>query len=151
MGHYFALVVSDEPSDYTINALMAPYYQGTDGVPEDFLEFVEDECEDFDETAGSHGYWTNAYGYWDWFEIGGGYAEILRTKDGTCTNQCQLMELANLVDDGMVAPHALVDEDGWHDWSSLLSAEAASTFHAYLEDLELYYPDAWLTVVDYHA
>ena len=122
MGHYFALVGSDEPLDYTIDELMAPYYQGTDGVPEDFLEFVEDECEDFDETAGRHGYWTNAYGYWDWFEIGGGYA-----------------------------PHALVDEDGWHDWSSLLSAEAASTFHAYLEDLELYYPDAWLTVVDYHA
>lgn len=71
MGHYFALVVSDEPSDFSINELMAPYYQGTDGVPEDFLEFVEDECEDFDETAGRHGYWTNAYGYWDWFEIGG--------------------------------------------------------------------------------
>lgn len=31
MGHYFALVVSDEPSDYEVNALMAPYYQGSAG------------------------------------------------------------------------------------------------------------------------
>lgn len=158
MGHYFALVVSDEPLDYTIDELMAPYYQGTDGVPEDFLEFVEDECEDFDETAGRHGYWTNTYGYWDWFEIGGDCADILRTKDGTHTSQCPLREFSKLVDDKMtvpdgemIAPHALVDEDGWHDWSSLLLAEAASTFHAYLEDLELYYPDAWLTAVDYHT
>ena len=92
MGHYFALVVSDEPSDYEINELMAPYYQGTDGVPSDFLEFVEDEYEDFDEEVGKCGYWTNSYGYWDWCEIGGGYMDILETKDHTHKIECRASE-----------------------------------------------------------
>lgn len=150
MGHYFALVVSDEPSSYEINALMAPYYQGTDGIPGDFLEFIEDECEDFDETAGRYGYWTNAYGYWDWFEIGGGYANILSTRDGTQRSQCQLVDFAKLADNGMVAPHALVDEDGWHDWSDSPLVEAETTFQDYLKNLKSFYPNAWLSVIDYH-
>lgn len=84
MSHYTVAVFSKRPED--VDELLEPFYEGhPPGSP--YMEFVENEAEEFDEAAQKHGYWQNPQGYWDWWEIGGRWHGMLRLKSG-CEGRC---------------------------------------------------------------
>lgn len=79
MSHYTVAVFSHSPGD--VDELLEPFYENHPPASP-YMEFVENEAEDFDEDAQKRGYWHNPHAYWDWWEIGGRWHGMLRLKKG---------------------------------------------------------------------
>lgn len=59
---------------------------------EDYETFLKNYCGyEPDEV----GYWTNDNAKWDWWQIGGRWKDLLKKKDGTMCNFCQVKDLDN--------------------------------------------------------
>jgi hypothetical protein len=80
MTHFCVLVVGQDPAKE-----LAPFQENNMGTcPPEYLAWNADA--DGDEThpvTGAPGYWENAYDKWDGYEVGGRYADRLRTKGST--------------------------------------------------------------------
>lgn len=56
----------------------------------------------FDEEQQAYGYWANPNAKWDWFEIGGRWNEILKTKSGQKVNFAAIKDLDFTPDDAVI-------------------------------------------------
>lgn len=94
MSHFSVAVICHTDDDAELERLLAPYQENNMGdCPKEFLTFYEDEDCDVDEETGKRGYWENPNKKWDWWQIGGRYHNLFKTKTGQLVNYCQIGDL----------------------------------------------------------
>lgn len=117
MSHFTVAVIHSK--DKRIEDLLAPYNENS----EKYLEFVECDKEDidkyenhkeaynsldefmyfyhgyeFNKETGKYGYWTNTNAQWNWYEVGGRWNGLLKTKDGKRVNEALVKDIDFSID-----------------------------------------------------
>lgn len=124
MSHFVVAVFSHTDDIEEIESLLAPYNECTED--EQYLEFKvceepkeeidakyaeqKENFENFDDfllkwygyrvnpDTGEYGYTCNPNASWDWWQIGGGWADMLKLKDGTTANGALVKDVDFAVD-----------------------------------------------------
>ena len=89
MSHFSVAVISKKPED--VDSLLEPFWEDLD-KNSGACEFILDKNGDYDEEKKANGYWVNPIARWDWYEIGGRFADKLRTPNGKC-DQAQIKDV----------------------------------------------------------
>ena len=148
--HFSLLVIAPEHED--LDALMDPYWQ--DNIDSDIAEFEEDEACDVDPITGKRGCWWNPQTEWDWWVIGGRFAERLILKDGTRADRARIADLdLDALRDRAFYTFAVMEDGYWEqigEWS-FFSEEPSAAQRSFVDDyLACNDPSLFATVIDCH-
>ena len=137
MSHFITLVFVNE-AESNLDELLEPYDEQTHDKKyllfvdqtEEVLEKFEslneedkkkyttvdqlaDEYFMYDIVDGKYGYYQNPQAQWDWWSIGGRWADYIKKKDGTSCDYCKFDDIDW---DKMSTPFAFIETDG--SWKS---------------------------------